>query len=32
VTAGPGLPELASLELVWAFEHEGSLFLRYALS
>jgi 5-amino-6-(5-phosphoribosylamino)uracil reductase len=31
VTAGPPLPELASLELVWALEDEGSLFLRYAL-
>ncbi len=31
VTAGPELPELASLELVWAFEEDGSLFLRYAL-
>jgi 5-amino-6-(5-phosphoribosylamino)uracil reductase len=31
LTAGPELPELASLELVWALEHEGSLFLRYTL-
>jgi riboflavin-specific deaminase-like protein len=32
VTSGPELPELAPLELVWALEEDGSLFLRYALS
>jgi 5-amino-6-(5-phosphoribosylamino)uracil reductase len=31
VTAGPELPELASLELVWVLEEDGSLLLRYAL-
>ncbi len=31
VTTGPELPELAQLELVWALEEDGSLFLRYAL-
>jgi riboflavin biosynthesis pyrimidine reductase len=31
VTSGPELPELAPLELVWALEEGGSLFLRYAL-
>jgi riboflavin-specific deaminase-like protein len=31
VTSGPELPELAELELVWALEQEGELFLRYAL-
>jgi riboflavin biosynthesis pyrimidine reductase len=32
ITSGPELPEPASLELVWALEDEGSLFLRYALA
>jgi 5-amino-6-(5-phosphoribosylamino)uracil reductase len=30
LSAGPELPEIATLELVWALEHENSLFLRYA--
>lgn len=30
VTAGPELPEVAKLKLVWALERENSLFLRYA--
>jgi riboflavin-specific deaminase-like protein len=29
ITNGPELPELGSLSLVWALEHEDSLFLRY---
>jgi riboflavin-specific deaminase-like protein len=29
ITSGPALAELLSLELLWAIEHEGSLFLRY---
>ena len=32
LTAGPELPALAALELVWALERGGSLFLRYAFS
>jgi riboflavin biosynthesis pyrimidine reductase len=32
VTSGPELPELQSMELMWALERAGSLFLRYALS
>jgi 5-amino-6-(5-phosphoribosylamino)uracil reductase len=32
ITAGPELPDLAPLELVWALERAGSLFLRYALT
>jgi riboflavin-specific deaminase-like protein len=31
-TAGAALPEPAELELVWALERRGSLFLRYALA
>jgi riboflavin biosynthesis pyrimidine reductase len=31
ITSGPELPELQPLELVWALEHEGSLYLRYAV-
>ena len=31
LAAGPGLPEAAALELVWALERAGSLYLRYAL-
>ena len=31
ITSGPELPDLQRLELVWALEHEGSLYLRYAL-
>lgn len=31
VTNGPELPELQPLELVWALEHAGSLYLRYRL-
>jgi riboflavin biosynthesis pyrimidine reductase len=31
VTQGPELPRLVPLELVWALEHAGSLFLRYRL-
>jgi 5-amino-6-(5-phosphoribosylamino)uracil reductase len=29
ISNGPELPELAELELIWALEHAGSLFLRY---
>jgi riboflavin-specific deaminase-like protein len=32
VTSGPALEELASMELVWVLEREGTLFLRYAIS
>lgn len=32
VTAGPGLPEVEQIELVWALEHEGELFLRYRIT
>jgi 5-amino-6-(5-phosphoribosylamino)uracil reductase len=32
VTSGPELPEPNELELVWALERAGSLFLRYALT
>jgi riboflavin biosynthesis pyrimidine reductase len=31
ITSGPELPELQLLELIWALEHENSLYLRYAL-
>ena len=31
VTAGPELPEIGTLELIWVLEKAGSLFLRYAL-
>jgi riboflavin-specific deaminase-like protein len=31
VTAGPSLPELAPMRLLWALERENSLFLRYGL-
>lgn len=31
ITSGPELPELQPLELIWALEHESSLYLRYAL-
>jgi 5-amino-6-(5-phosphoribosylamino)uracil reductase len=31
VSAGPELPELQNLELIWALERSGSLFLRYAI-
>jgi 5-amino-6-(5-phosphoribosylamino)uracil reductase len=31
VTAGPELPEIGTLELIWVLEEAGSLFLRYAL-
>lgn len=30
ISAGPELNELVSLELVWALEHDSSLYLRYA--
>jgi riboflavin-specific deaminase-like protein len=30
ITSGPELPELLELDLRWALEHEGTLFLRYA--
>lgn len=29
ITSGPPLPQRQAMELVWALEHEGSLFLRY---
>jgi 5-amino-6-(5-phosphoribosylamino)uracil reductase len=32
ITSGPPLPELLHLNLLWALEREGSLFLRYAVS
>jgi riboflavin-specific deaminase-like protein len=32
VTSGPELPEPATLNLIWALERAGSLYLRYALS
>lgn len=31
ISAGPELPELQPLELIWALEHESGLYLRYAL-
>ena len=31
ITSGPELPELRPLKLIWALEHENSLYLRYAL-
>jgi 5-amino-6-(5-phosphoribosylamino)uracil reductase len=31
LTSGPELPELQQLNLIWALERDGSLFLRYAL-
>lgn len=31
ITSGPELSELQPLELVWALEHDDSLYLRYAL-
>jgi 5-amino-6-(5-phosphoribosylamino)uracil reductase len=31
ITSGPELSELQPLELIWALEHENSLYLRYAL-
>jgi riboflavin-specific deaminase-like protein len=31
ISSGPELSELVSLELLWAIEHEGSLFLRYGI-
>jgi 5-amino-6-(5-phosphoribosylamino)uracil reductase len=31
ITSGPQLPEIQPLELIWALEHENSLYLRYAL-
>jgi riboflavin biosynthesis pyrimidine reductase len=31
ISNGPELPELAQLELVWALEHAGSLYLRYGV-
>lgn len=31
ITSGPELPEPQPLELIWALEHENSLYLRYAL-
>jgi riboflavin-specific deaminase-like protein len=31
ITAGPELAELCTLSLVWAFELDGALYLRYAL-
>ncbi|HZU60813.1 MAG TPA: dihydrofolate reductase family protein [Solirubrobacteraceae bacterium] len=31
ITSGPELPELRDLQVVWALEREGSLYLRYAL-
>jgi len=31
ITQGPELPELQPLDLLWALEHSGSLFLRYRL-
>jgi riboflavin biosynthesis pyrimidine reductase len=30
MTAGPALPDLLTLRLVWALEHDGHLLLRYA--
>jgi riboflavin-specific deaminase-like protein len=32
ITAGPELPELCTMALVWAFEHDSALYLRYAVS
>ena len=32
VTSGPELPELQPLELAWALEHAGNLYLRYRLA
>jgi riboflavin biosynthesis pyrimidine reductase len=32
ITSGPELPELAPLELVWALERGGVLYLRYAIT
>jgi 5-amino-6-(5-phosphoribosylamino)uracil reductase len=32
ISAGPELPELQRLELIWALERHRSLFLRYAIS
>jgi riboflavin-specific deaminase-like protein len=31
ISAGPELAELRTLSIVWALEHEGTLYLRYAL-
>jgi riboflavin biosynthesis pyrimidine reductase len=31
ISTGPELMELVPLELVWALEHSGALFLRYAI-
>jgi len=31
ISNGPELPELATLDLIWALEHADSLFLRYAV-
>jgi riboflavin biosynthesis pyrimidine reductase len=31
ITSGPELPEIEPLELIWALEHESSIYLRYAL-
>jgi riboflavin-specific deaminase-like protein len=31
ISAGPELSELRTMSLVWAFEHESALYLRYAL-
>jgi 5-amino-6-(5-phosphoribosylamino)uracil reductase len=31
ITSGPELPELRDLEVIWALERHGSLYLRYAL-
>jgi riboflavin-specific deaminase-like protein len=31
ISNGPELPELAELELLWALEHAGSLYLRYSV-
>jgi riboflavin-specific deaminase-like protein len=31
ITSGPELPELAQLNLVWALERAGSLYLRYSI-
>lgn len=31
LSSGPGLPDAAALELVWALERAGSLYLRYAI-
>jgi riboflavin-specific deaminase-like protein len=32
LTSGPALPDPAEMELVWALEREGSLYLRYGLN